>query len=82
MAHAVTLGVPSKIVNLVRMLYHDCQAHVICGNTNTEPFIIQTFLEPPGERLVTGNLLLRTSLLLRAHRRFYDQLLETIQEVL
>ena len=30
---------PSKIVNIVRMLYHDCQG--ICGNKLTEPFTIQ-----------------------------------------
>jgi len=29
-------------VNIVRMLYRDCQAQVICGNKLTEPFIIQT----------------------------------------
>ena len=35
-------GVPSKIINIVRMLYRDRQAQVICENTKTEPFIIQT----------------------------------------
>jgi len=35
-------GIPSKIVNIVRMLYSDCQDQVICGNKLTEPFIIQT----------------------------------------
>jgi len=34
-------GIPSRIVNIVRMLYRDCQAQAICGNKLTEPFIIQ-----------------------------------------
>ena len=35
-------GIPSKVVNIIRMLYHDCQARVICENQVTESFTIQT----------------------------------------
>ena len=35
-------GIPSKKVNIVRMLYRDRQAQVICGNTLKEPVIFQT----------------------------------------
>ena len=30
------------IVNIIRILYQDCQAQVICENQMTEPFTIQT----------------------------------------
>ncbi|KAL9983368.1 hypothetical protein ACROYT_G005527 [Oculina patagonica] len=28
-------GIPSTVVNIIRMLYHDCHAQVICENQNT-----------------------------------------------
>ena len=34
-------GIPSKIVNIVRMLYRDRQAHSICQNTLKEPIFFQ-----------------------------------------